>query len=1312
MTVSGELRPVGQTSGDDRDSSVTVTSAQLTLTDDDATPTGVALSLDKTTMAEDVGTGTAREVTVTATVGGTTRFAVERRVVVSVAGGGAANAVDFADVSDVEITISAGANSGTGTFTLTPTNDVEDEADETVTVSGALRPVGQTSGDARDGTVTVTSTTLSLTDDDATPTGVALSLDKTTMAEDVGTGTAREVTVTATVGGTTRFAVERRVVVSVAGGGAANAVDFADVSDVEITISAGANSGTGMFTLTPTNDVEDEADETVTVSGALRPVGQTSGDARDGTVTVTSATLSLTDDDATPTGVALSLDKTTMAENVGTAGNARVVTVTATVGGATRFGQDRVVVVSVAGSGEANAVDFADVSDIEITISAGANSGTGTFTLTPTNDAEDEANETVTVSGALRPVGQTSGADRDRSVTVTSAQLTLTDDDGAPSAVALSLDKTTMAENVGTAGNARVVTVTATVGGTTRFAVERRVVVSVAGSGEANAVDFTAVSDIKITISAGANSGTGTFTLNPTNDVEDEADETVTVSGKLRPVGQTSGDARDETVAVSSTTLSLTDDDDAPTGVTLNLDKTTMAEDVGTGTAREVTVTATVDGTTRFGQDRVVVVSVAGGGEANAVDFAAVSDIEITISAGAVSGTGTFTLNPTDDDEDEADETVTVSGAMRQFGSSTVDTGVTVTSAQLTLTDDDDTPTDITLSLDKTTMAENVGTGTAREVTVTATVDGTTRFGQDRVVVVSVAGSGEANAVDFAAVSDIEITISAGAVSGTGTFTLNPTDDDEDEADETVTVSGAMRQFGSSTVDTGVTVTSAQLTLTDDDATPTGVTLKLDKTTMAENVGTGTAREVTVTATVDGTTRFAVERRVVVSVAGGGEANAVDFAAVNDIEITISAGADSGTGTFTLTPEDDDEDEADETVTVSGELRPVGQTSGDDRDSSVTVTSAQLTLTDDDATPTGVTLKLDKTTMAEDVGTGTAREVTVTATVDGTTRFAVERRVVVSVAGGGAANAVDFAAVSDIEITISAGAASGTGTFTLTPEDDDEDEADETVTVSGELRPVGQTSGDDRDSSVTVTSAQLTLTDDDDTPTGVTLKLDKTTMAENVGTGTAREVTVTATVGGTTRFAVERRVVVSVAGGGEANAVDFADVSDIEITISAGANSGTGTFTLTPTNDAEDEADETVTVSGALRPVGQTSGDARDSDGDGHLGDLESDRRRRDADRGRAESGQGDDGGGRGDGGERAGGDGDGRGGWRHAVRTGSGGGGVGGGRRGGQCGGLCRSERHRDHYFSGGGQRHGDIHAESHRRRRGRGQRDGDGVR
>ena len=1059
MTVSGELRPVGQTSGDDRDSSVTVTSAQLTLTDDDGAPSAVTLSLDKTTMAEDVGTaGNARVVTVTATVGGATRFAVERRVVVSVAGGGAANAVDFADVSDVEITISAGANSGTGMFTLTPTNDVEDEADETVTVSGALRPVGQTSGDARDGTVTVTSATLSLTDDDATPTGVALSLDKTTMAENVGTaGNARVVTVTATVGGATRFGQDRVVVVSVAGSGEANAVDFADVSDIEITISAGANSGTGTFTLTPTNDAEDEANETVTVSGALRPVGQTSGADRDGTVTVTSATLSLTDDDATPTGVALSLDKTTMAENVGTAGNARVVTVTATVGGATRFAVERRVVVSVAGSGEANAVDFADVSDIEITISAGANSGTGTFTLTPTNDAEDEANETVTVSGALRPVGQTSGADRDGTVTVTSATLSLTDDDATPTGVALSLDKTTMAENVGTAGNARVVTVTATVGGATRFGQDRVVVVSVAGSGEANAVDFADVSDIEITISAGAASGTGTFTLNPTDDAEDEANETVTVSGELRPVGQTSGDDRDSSVTVTSAQLTLTDDDGAPSAVTLSLDKTTMAEDVGTaGNARVVTVTATVGGATRFAVERRVVVSVAGSGVANAVDFAAVNDFEITISAGAASGTGTFTLTPQDDNEDEANETVTVSGKLRPVGQTSGadrDETVAVSSTALSLTDDDAPPTAVALSLDKTTMAENVGPGTARVVTVTATVGGATRFAVERRVVVSVAGSGVANAVDFVAVSDFEIIIAAGAASGTGTFTLDPTDDAVDEVHEIVRVSGKMRQVGSSSVDSSVTVTAAQLTLTDDDGAPSAVALSLDKTTMAENVGTaGNARVVTVTATVGGTTRFAVERRVVVSVAGSGVPNAVDFTPVSDIEITIPAGAASGTGTFTLNPTNDIEDEANETVTVTGAVRRVGLTSVD---SDITVTSAQLTLTDDDAAPTDVTLSLDKTTMAEDVGTGTAREVTVTATVDGTTRFGQDRVVVVSVAGGGEANAVDFAAVSDIEITISAGAVSGTGTFTLNPTDDDEDEADETVTVSVTVRPVG-----------------------------------------------------------------------------------------------------------------------------------------------------------------------------------------------------------------------------------------------------------------
>ena len=151
----------------------------MSLTDDDAKP-GVTLSLshtvvvggaptvvDLTTMSEG---DAARTVTVTATVTGT-RFAAAETVTVSVAGSDVATAVDFTEVSDFDITIAAEAETATATFTLTPTDDVVDEDDETVTVSGAL------SG------VTVVSDTVSLTDDDAAPTGITLSANPGTVGE-------------------------------------------------------------------------------------------------------------------------------------------------------------------------------------------------------------------------------------------------------------------------------------------------------------------------------------------------------------------------------------------------------------------------------------------------------------------------------------------------------------------------------------------------------------------------------------------------------------------------------------------------------------------------------------------------------------------------------------------------------------------------------------------------------------------------------------------------------------------------------------------------------------------------------------------------------------------------------------------------------------------------------------------------------------------------------------------------------------------------------------------------------------------------
>ena len=305
-------------------------------------------------------------------------------------------------MSAFDIEIAAEAQSKTGTFTLTPTDDVVDETNETVTVSG------------ESGSLTVNAATITLTDDDDAPTAITLTVNDNSMAEDDG---ATEITVTATVDGTTRFAAATTVTVSVGGSGTATAVDFAAVNAFDIEIAAEAQSKTGTFTLTPTDDVVDETDETVTVGGTS------------GSLTVNSATITLTDDDAAPTAVTLTVNDNSVGEGDG----ATTITVTATVDGTTRFAEATTVSVNVAGSGTASAVDFAAVSDFDVEIDAGDASGTGTFTLTPTDDAVDGTDETITVSGS-------SG-----SLTVSSATITLTDDDTR--AVTLSASTLSVPEN-------------------------------------------------------------------------------------------------------------------------------------------------------------------------------------------------------------------------------------------------------------------------------------------------------------------------------------------------------------------------------------------------------------------------------------------------------------------------------------------------------------------------------------------------------------------------------------------------------------------------------------------------------------------------------------------------------------------------------------------------------------------------------------------------------------------------------------------------------------------------------------------------
>ena len=797
---------------------------------------------------------------------------------------------------------------------------------------------------------------------------------------------------------------------------------------------------------------------------------------------VTGATIALVDDDPTSTGIDLSASPARASEGVGTV----EVEVTATLDAGARL-KATAVSVTVSGSGEAGAVDFAEVPGFAIEIPARETSGTGSFTLAPEDDILDETDETLTVSGSS-------------DLPVTEAAVTLADDDEPPTSVLLTASPERLSEGEGT----RDVTVTAALD-RSALAEDLAVAVTVSGTAGAGAVDFEATPpEFTVTITAGETTGSGTFSVTPEDDDVDEVDEALGIAGSSE-------------LPVTGASVALADDDATSSSIILSATPTTVAEGAG---QREVEVTATLDAGARL-DATAVSVTVSGSGDPDAVDFEPVDGFTVTIAAGEISGTGAFTLMPEDDGVAESNETLEVEG----------NADLPVEAATVTLVDDDAASTGIVLSASPPRVSEGDG---AAEVRVTASLNRAARQ-EATTVTVSVSGSGEPDAADFAPVDDFEVTIPMGSASGEGVFTLTPEDDGVAETDETLTLTGAA----------DLPVTETTVTLADDDETSTGIVLSAAPSRLTE--GAGTAR-VEVTASLDRGLR-SVPTTVTVSVSGSGESDAVDFAPVEDFEVTIPAGSASGAGAFMLTPEADAVTETDETLTVSGE-------------SDLPVTPDTVLLADDDAASTRIDLSLQPSRVSEGAGP-TAIEVT--ATLDGGLRRQATT-VTVSVSGSGEPDAADFAPVEDFGVIIAAGAASGTGTFTLRPEADRNVEANETVSVTGR-------------SDLPVTPATLVLADDDEVSTRILLHLSVNPAQASEGGGPV-EVTVTAAVDRASRE-VATRIAVAVSGSGDPLAVDFAPVGDFEIVIPANALEGEAVFTVTPEDDLVVERDETLTVSGS-----------------------------------------------------------------------------------------------------------------------------------
>lgn len=699
------------------------------------------------------------------------------------------------------------------------------------------------------------------------------------------------------------------------GSGEAESDDF-EATDLTLIIPAGSTSGSGYFTLSDTDDnVAGEGREKVSVTA-------TNADTSDTTFTVINGSeFYITDTDQKPTEISLSVDtdgNTSGAQTSVTEGAAATsVKVTASLpDGPIRLASATTVKVSVmgtSGSDGAESADFTAVTSFDVVIPAGDREGSATFTLTTVQDNFAEGPEKITVSGVLA------------GFMIADKSITINDDDPFPT-ISLSVDADDMTTgtqtSVGEGSAAKMAQVIASLPNNSKtFESKTEVTVTVmgkGGAGGAEMVDFVRVDKFKITIDAEQRSGSGTFSLDPTEDDFAEGDEKITISGEADRTG----------VSVNSTSVTITDNDTAPTvvlSVDLDTETTGDQKNIQEGdAAATVKVTASLPtgtGSKTFESETAITVTVVGEGglgKAEPSDFTT-GDIEkISIPGGGDKGSTTFTLTITDDSvADSVSETITVSGvADRTLTVNGVSKSITVTGDSIVIDMDNDIPpTKIDLSVDTDTstvaLDSSITEGPNRTIKVIATFSDSTATLENSTEVSLMVGHEDDSATSKTDYKEIDpapkVTIEAGASNGSVTFTLEDTVDLlAGEGMETVSVSGTS---------TGFIVNGSSFTITDGDTPPTAIKLSVDTgntvnpSTVAEDSG---ETEVMVKASFPaGSAVLTTNTTVEVTVAGGtatiGTADSLnDFTVETDkrdnkFDIVISAGSRDGGGSFKIT---------------------------------------------------------------------------------------------------------------------------------------------------------------------------------------------------------------------------------------------------------------------------------------------------------------------------------------------------------------------------------------------------------------------------
>ncbi|WP_420454840.1 Calx-beta domain-containing protein [Rubrivirga sp.] len=529
-----------------------------------AQPT-VSLSASPTTITEANGTST-----LTLTLSATA--ATNTTVTLNAAGDG-----DAYTLASSTVTIPAGQTTSTTTLQAKQDNDFDDE---TVVVS--ITSVSGGGGATENGNQTAT---ITITDDDI-PT-VRLAVSPSTITE----GQTSTITASLPFGATADGAI------TVALGYSGGSGRF--TAPGQLIIPDGANSGTVTFTSTDNTTNDGNATVTVTIDGV----------AGDGTEDGNqSKTITIQDNDAPLATVSLTTNRTSVAENGGTA--------TLTVRLSKSVTQPTTVTIGATGDGDAYTL-----APTTLTIPAGQREATAT--LTGVNDPDFDS-DVIRVS--IDAVTGGDGAIENGNQFV---DIIVTDDDTP--AVTLSASPLSIAE-----GDSTTVTAALPAGVNASADITVRLTYEyddddgeddpTNGAGEFGAPD-------RIVIKQGANSGS--IRLGATDDTDDELNGTLTVS-----VASVTGPGKEDTD--QEVEISIVDNDNAP-GVTFDAVPRVIAESGGTSA---LTVTLTNK------SDRVVKVALSYFGSASRGNDYTAPDT-VFVQPGQLTGSAPLTSIGGDDNNEQ-----------------------------------------------------------------------------------------------------------------------------------------------------------------------------------------------------------------------------------------------------------------------------------------------------------------------------------------------------------------------------------------------------------------------------------------------------------------------------------------------------------------------------------------------------------------------------------------------------------------------------------------------------------------------------------